>query len=86
MNDQTLNFHGTDVPPSLPEAALFHVIPTPYEESVSYGTGTANGPQAILEASAQLELFDGRCIPADAGIHTAAPTGFGAVTRNRQWS
>jgi len=73
MSDQTLNFHGIDVPPSLPESALFHVIPAPYENSVSYGTGTADGPRAILEASAQLELFDGRCIPADSGIHTAAP-------------
>jgi agmatinase len=73
MSDQILNFHGTDVPPSPPQSALFHVIPVPYEESVSYGTGTAGGPQAILEASAQLELFDGRLIPAAYGIHTIAP-------------
>ena len=73
MSNRTLNFHGADVPPSPPDTALFHVIPVPYEESVSYGTGTADGPQAILEASAQLELFDGRLIPADSGIHTAAP-------------
>lgn len=72
-SDTILNFHGSDVSPSPPETALFHVIPVPYEQSVSYGTGTAEGPQAILEASAQLELFDGRLIPADYGIHTAAP-------------
>lgn len=72
-NDDILNFHGSDVPPSPPENALFHVIPVPYEESVSYGTGTAEGPPAILEASAQLELFDGRLIPANYGIHTTAP-------------
>jgi agmatinase len=65
-----VNFHGEDVPPSPPDRALFHVIPVPYEKSVSYGTGTADGPQAILDASCQLELFDGKSVPADFGIHT----------------
>lgn len=64
-------FHGDDVAPSSVEKALFHVIPVPFEESVSYGTGTANGPAAILDASCQLELFTGRNIPADHGIYTA---------------
>ena len=68
-----LNFHGEDVPPSPPSKALFHVIPVPYEESVSYGTGTGEGPAAILAASTQLELYDGRGIPADYGIYTAPP-------------
>ena len=36
----SVNFHGEDVPPSPPDRALFHVIPVPYEKSVSYGTGT----------------------------------------------
>src|SRR5690554_5161092 len=34
------------------------VIPFGLEASVSYGTGTAAGPAAILAASHQLELFD----------------------------
>lgn len=68
-----LNFHGEDVIPAPPAEALFHVIPVPYEESVSYGTGTQEGPEAILAASAQLELFDGRSIPAEYGIYTAPP-------------
>lgn len=34
------------------------VIPFGLEASVSYGSGTAAGPQAILDASHQLELFD----------------------------
>ncbi|MEZ4551415.1 MAG: hypothetical protein R2874_13335 [Desulfobacterales bacterium] len=42
----------------------------PYERSVSYGTGTAKGPEAILESSQQLELFDGTSIPAEHGIYT----------------
>ncbi len=50
--------------------SLFHVIPVPFEQSVSYGAGTAQGPQAILAASSQLELFDGRSQPEELGIHT----------------
>ncbi len=66
-----LHFHGDDVSPSSPDEALFHVVPVPYEKTVSYEAGTADGPEAILRASCQLELFDGRNIPADYGIHTA---------------
>lgn len=53
-----------------PEESLFHVIPVPWEATVSYGGGTADGPRAILEASDQLEVWDGRSIPAEAGICT----------------
>ncbi len=53
-----------------PGAALFHVIPVPYERTVSYGAGTAAAPAAILEASNQLELFDGHDVPAEGGIYT----------------
>lgn len=64
-------FHGDDVSPSPQEEALFHVFPVPYEKSVTYGKGTAKGPQAILDASCQLELFDGKTIPAEQRIYTA---------------
>lgn len=67
----TTTFHGDDVKQSSPEDALFHVIPVPYERSVSYGTGTAAGPEAILAASCQLELFTGKNVPAEYGIYTA---------------
>ena len=53
--------------------ARFHVIPVPYEHSVSYGGGTAEGPAAILEASDQLEVFDGSSSPGEDGIHTHPP-------------
>ncbi len=49
---------------------LFQIIPTPWEASVSYGGGTAAGPQAILDASSQLELWTGRGNPSLAGLHT----------------
>ncbi len=41
-----------------PEKARVVVIPFGYEATVSYGGGTNKGPQAILEASHQLELWD----------------------------
>jgi agmatinase len=55
-----------------PDSALFHVIPVPLEQSVSYGKGTKDGPSAILEASQQLEAWDGRSTPLELGIHTTA--------------
>lgn len=64
-------FHGDDVKPAAPEDGLFHVLPVPFEKSVTYGSGTAAGPVAILEASAQLELPVAGAIPADQGIYTA---------------
>lgn len=36
----------------------FVVVPVPFEKTVSYGHGTAKGPAAIIEASAQVELWD----------------------------
>lgn len=56
-----------------PENALFHVIPVPYEKTVSYGGGTKNGPLKILEASSQLEVYDGKSNPSKKGIYTHAP-------------
>ena len=52
---------------------LFTVIPVPLEQTVSYGGGTARGPEVILEASQQLEAWDGLSVPLDAGIATVAP-------------
>lgn len=40
------------------EAAQAVILPFGLEASVSYGGGTANGPGAMLSASAELELFD----------------------------
>ena len=53
-----------------PHEALFHVIPVPYEKTVTYGKGTRKGASAILEASQQLELYDENGIPAEQGIYT----------------
>lgn len=52
------------------ESALFHVLPVPYEKTVSYGKGTMYGPMAIIAASQQLEAYDGTSIPLEHGIYT----------------
>ena len=51
------------------------ILPVPYEGTVSYGRGTAGGPQAILDASEQLELYDEKmqAEPFRCGIWTAPP-------------
>jgi len=71
-------FLELDIPPASFENALFHILPVPLERSVSYGSGTARGPQAILQASLQLETFNGQDIPAKSGIHTHLPVKCGA--------
>ena len=67
------SFLELDIPPSSYEDARIHIIPVEMEKSVSYGGGTAAGPRAILEASLQLEAFDGRTVPGQAGMYTHEP-------------
>ncbi len=72
MKNQYPHFLASEIENTSPDNALFHVIPVAFEYSVSYGTGTKNGPLAILEASDQLELYDAYTDskPALQGIHT----------------
>jgi agmatinase len=44
--------------PFTPEEAAIHLIPVPWEPTVSYGGGTSDGPNLILNASRQVDLFD----------------------------
>lgn len=45
-------------------------IPVPWEVTTSYGGGTSEGPQAILEASRQVDLFDSDVLrPYEVGFH-----------------
>jgi len=46
--------------PTGPEESRVIVVPVPFEATVSYGDGTANGPSAVLAASQQVDLFDRR--------------------------
>lgn len=70
MKTNLPSFLDSGFPNAAAAEAFFHVIPAPMETTVSYGGGTAHGPRAILEASGQLEDFDGRCCPGELGIHT----------------
>lgn len=66
-------FLGSEIDQPSPETAMFHVLPVPFEKTVSYGGGTGKGPAAILQASWQLEEWDGKSKPCDAGIYTCEP-------------
>ena len=64
------HFLGSEIPNTKPEDAFFHIIPVPLEKTVSYGGGARLGPDAILKASWQLEMWEGKSRPCDLGIHT----------------
>ena len=70
MSGPSTRFLDTELPYLPPEQARFHVLPVPYEKTVSYGHGTALGPGAIIAASGQLERFDGTSDPGAEGIYT----------------
>jgi agmatinase len=69
------NFLGIPEENSSLEKSRVIVFSVPYERTVSYGTGTRNGPAAILEASRFVELYDDEldAEPYQAGIHTLPP-------------
>jgi agmatinase len=58
MTDPPQSFLGLDGSRSDPATARYAVLPVPYEGTVTYKSGTAAGPAAILDASQQVELFD----------------------------
>jgi len=55
---ENASFLGLDSPLSDYAAARYAVLPVMYEGTVSYLSGTAAGPGAIIDASQQVELFD----------------------------
>ena len=61
------------------ENAQFTILPFPYEGGVSYGKGTGKAPDAILDASCYLELYDEvlDTEPHKAGIVTIIPPNVG---------
>jgi agmatinase len=67
------HFLQSEFKPASAEQGRFHVIPAPMELSVSYGGGTCKGPEAIIDASQQLEADIYGYRPGDSGIHTQKP-------------
>ena len=55
-DDGFLGIAPDEAPP--PEDARAVIVPFGLEASVSYGGGTAKGPEAIIKASHEVELFD----------------------------
>ncbi len=55
LGDQENNIYGL---PFTSDEAEVVIIPVPWEVTVSYSAGTALGPQAIYNASFQVDLFD----------------------------
>lgn len=73
MSDSLVTqFGAPDAPFCDPETARITIIPAPLEYSVCYMKGTEHGPQAILNASSQMELYDEElnCCPIEIGVYT----------------
>jgi agmatinase len=58
MADTLPQFLGLAPGEAGPRPARCRILPVPFEATVSYEGGTANGPRAILVASAQVEPYD----------------------------
>ena len=61
------------------ETSAVAIVSAPYEHTVSYGGGTAGGPQAIIDASAYVEFYDDefdRELCFEKGIATLRPLSF----------
>jgi len=62
-----------DIPPEFTryDQARVVILPVPYEQTTSYLKGTKKGPQAIIKAAEQIELFDEKLKsePYQMGIH-----------------
>ena len=57
-SENGLRDHGIFGLPFLEAESEIVIVPVPWEATVSYLTGTAKGPEAILNASQQLDLYD----------------------------
>ena len=60
--------------PTKVEDARFVIVPVPFDATTSYRDGTRNGPEAVVEASRQVDLYDidfGR--PYEQGIAALPP-------------
>jgi len=79
MNLYKKQFLGTEEHTPDYKSARFVILPVPYEGGVSYGRGTARAPDAVLDASPYLELYDEvlDMEPFRAGIVTVPPPKMG---------
>jgi len=80
MNLNNTQFLDLDADYSEIGTAFFALLPIPFEGAISYGAGAAQAPQAIIEASRYLELYDEVLDfePYRAGVATLSPTAVSA--------
>ena len=85
MSDSPVTqFGAPDAPFCDPATARVTIIPAPLEYSVCYLKGTERGPQAILDASSQMELYDEEldCCPIEIGVYTHPALDYTGLTHN----
>jgi agmatinase len=70
-----LNFLGLPSEYSRFDTSKVVILPIPYEKTTTYIKGTSKGPEAILKASYQVELYDEelQVEPFHIGIYTSEP-------------
>jgi len=70
-----MNFGGIENAYTAYDKAKFIVLPIPYDMTTTYQSGSRRGPGAILDASANMELYDEELCKETyrAGIHTLPP-------------
>ena len=68
-------FLGLDPEFTVYDKSAVVILPVPYEGGISYLPGTSDAPEAVIEASTQLELYDEvlRAEPYRMGISTVDP-------------
>ncbi|MCX6223856.1 MAG: agmatinase [Bacteroidia bacterium] len=79
-----MNFGGIEEKYSAYETSPVVILPVPYDATSTWIRGADRGPDAILEASANMELYDiqtNREVYLN-GIHTADPVGLTANPEN----
>lgn len=73
--NRMMNYGGIEAEYTAYEPAKFVIIPVPYDLTSTYQSGSRRGPGAILDASANMELYDEelRQETFRSGIHTLSP-------------
>lgn len=73
--NRMMNYGGLEAEYTAYEPAKFVIIPVPYDLTSTYQSGSRRGPGAILDASANMELYDEelRRETFRSGIHTLSP-------------
>ncbi|MBL7662769.1 agmatinase [bacterium] len=75
----TLNFYGLESNYSNYADSRIAILSVPYDGTSTYNKGADRGPQAILEASTQVELYD---IETDFEVYQLGIVGLAPVTEN----